>query len=496
MELIETRVIEAVRDLYQANLAAGNPERIITFEGVRYKVVGERRLRVVLFEPNGPVESDGSQTAETRKESDQPAQQPPQSRQPIFVQEDLWPEAVETKDILDSVMGKLRQYVVLDPSAYVAVALYVLITYIVEMLPICPLLIISSVVKRSGKTRLLGVLSRVCHFSLPTNNISPAALYRTIEEYKPTLMVDEVDAIFRQRTDQAEALRGLLNAGHDRSSSKIIRCENETHRPILFDAFGPKVLSGIGNIPETLEDRGIVIAMRRKTEKEPVRRFSPLLDEPDFKILRQRLTRWKQDYGPDVAIMPADPVSGLDDRAVDNWTPLLAIADLAGAPWSDLAREAARSLSSDRKYGGDFKIELLRDIKSIFEKDYPREGQLTTETLLQKLRSKEESPWKSYYFQRGEPLDARGLAKMLRLFGIHSFALRQGLQVLRAYKRSDFWDAWDRYLPKEDDQQDGSDVRIRSDSQPAQQSKSDQEVPSPKESGSAAEEGPLPQSGN
>lgn len=82
MKKIETRVIIAVRDIYRANLAAGNPERIITFEGAKYEVIGEKRLRVVLFVPKGSAESGGSQTAKTRKEDEQPDQQASQSRRP------------------------------------------------------------------------------------------------------------------------------------------------------------------------------------------------------------------------------------------------------------------------------------------------------------------------------------------------------------------------------------------------------------------------------
>ena len=108
--------------------------------------------------------------------------------------DDAWPEAVSTAELLALILEKVREYVVLSPAGALAVALYTMLTYIVDELAICPMLLLQSAVKRSGKTTLLRLLLRICYRSLGAASISPAALYRVVDCLRPTLLLDEVDA--------------------------------------------------------------------------------------------------------------------------------------------------------------------------------------------------------------------------------------------------------------------------------------------------------------
>ena len=70
-------------------------------------------------------------------------------------------------------------------------------------------------------------------------------------------------------------------------------------------------------------------------------------DSHEFAIVRRQAARWAADnfdnlIDPDPAIPQA-----LNDRAADNWRPLLAIADMAGGEWPQRAREAACVLSGE-----------------------------------------------------------------------------------------------------------------------------------------------------
>ena len=76
---------------------------------------------------------------------------------------------------------------------------------------------ITSPVKRCGKSRLLDIIEATCHDPLLTVNISPAALVRSIGDDPPTLLLDEADTVFGPKAgDNHEDLRGILNAGHSR----------------------------------------------------------------------------------------------------------------------------------------------------------------------------------------------------------------------------------------------------------------------------------------
>ena len=365
-----------------------------------------------------------------------------------------WPQPVNTSELVSAIMAKLREYVVLDSGGAVAVALYTMLTYIVDELQLCPMLLLQSAVKRSGKTTLLGLLLRMTYRALGVASISSAALYRVVDSLKPTLLLDEVDATLAQKTDTAEALRGLLNAGNDRTSSRVLRCVGEDKEVVSYDAFGAKVLAGIGHIPDTMEDRSVVVELRRKLENEKVRRFSVLEDQGEFKEIRRKLLRWARDWGKTVgATRPLIPY-GLNDRAADNWSPLLAIADLAGGDWGKRARSVAISISGGiRDNEQDIRFELLKDVRTIFEEEGGEACKaFTTSALLQKLCQLEEAPWAT--FHRGEPINPRGLGRMLKPFGIVSANLKISRDpvtgrdvVAKGYKQETFIDAWMRYLP-------------------------------------------------
>jgi putative DNA primase/helicase len=368
--------------------------------------------------------------------------------------DDPWPLKVNSSDLLSTIMAKLTEHVVLDPAGALSVALYTMLTYVVDDLQLCPILLLRSATKRSGKTTLLGLLLRLTYRALGVASISAAALYRVVDSLKPTLLLDEVDATLAQKTDTAEALRGLLNAGNDRTSSRVLRCVGEEKEVVSFEAFGAKVLAGIGHIPDTMEDRAVVVELRRKLENEKVRRFSVLDDQSEFKEIRKKLVRWACDNRRALRTARPEMPFGMNDRASDNWSPLLAIADLAGGGWGKKARSAAIELSGGiRDDEQDIRFELLKDIRAIFEEEGDEACKaVTTSSLIKKLCQFEEAPWAT--FHRGEPINPRGLGRMLSPFGICSANLKISRDpatgkdtVARGYKRETFIDAWGRYLP-------------------------------------------------
>ena len=75
-----------------------------------------------------------------------------------------------------------------------------------------PRLLFASPEMRCGKTTALGVLRRLSFRALQAANISTAAVFRTIEAMRPTLLIDEADT-FLAKSDE---LRGVVNSGHER----------------------------------------------------------------------------------------------------------------------------------------------------------------------------------------------------------------------------------------------------------------------------------------
>src|SRR5262249_8421427 len=110
----------------------------------------------------------------------------------------------------------IRRFVSLSEAQARALALWVVHTHAVDVADTTPYLAINSPAKRSGKTRLLEILRLIVAFAWMTGRVTAAALVRKIDKEHPTLLLDESDAAFKGDREYAEALRGVLNSGHER----------------------------------------------------------------------------------------------------------------------------------------------------------------------------------------------------------------------------------------------------------------------------------------
>ena len=99
-----------------------------------------------------------------------------------------------------------------------------------------PHLYIRSLTKESGKTTALQVVEALVCRSFVSANITPAALFRLIEQCSPTLLLDEVD---RYLSDKEE-LNGIINAGHTRRTATVTRMEpsKDKYELLCFKVFG------------------------------------------------------------------------------------------------------------------------------------------------------------------------------------------------------------------------------------------------------------------
>ena len=349
----------------------------------------------------------------------------------------------DLSSLLDQVLGFIRKYVVLTDPQLVAVGLWIVHSYAIEAADATPYLHIRSAEKRSGKTRLLEVLSLLVARPWYTGRTTPAALVRKVNAEKPTLLLDESDAAFNGDREYSETLRGLLNTGWRRGGKATMCVKHGGELTVQdFNTFCAKAIAGIGRLPDTVEDRAIPIEMQRKKAGERVSRFSWRDVKKEAGRLRLGLARARAASLRTLTnTRPAIPQE-LDDRAAEIWEPLLAIAETAGGDWPARARAAALALSAGRAQDdASMGVRLLSDIRTIFA-DMSAD-RLATANLVDALNVIEEAPWGDW---RGHPLDARGLARLLRRYGVKPKMLRLGAQTLRGYEAADFADAWSRYL--------------------------------------------------
>jgi len=142
-----------------------------------------------------------------------------------------------------------------------AVTLWAAHAHMVEHFHTTPRLAALSPEPESGKTRLLEILDVLTPNSMLILSPSVAAIFRKLAQQQVTLLFDEVDTIFTRRgkDDQNEDLRALLNA-HYRRGASIPRCVGPRHEVQDFAVFAAVALAGIGDLPDTITTRSIVIA--------------------------------------------------------------------------------------------------------------------------------------------------------------------------------------------------------------------------------------------
>jgi hypothetical protein len=379
--------------------------------------------------------------ADDRAPEAAPADQPAEEAAP-------GPEPTHGSELLNELRAQVAQFVILPSQQGLdAVTLWVAATHLQPAWQHAPRLAVVGPAKRCGKSRLLDILAETVHEPMLTINTTPAAIFRSItEENPPTLLVDEADTIFGSPkvAEKNEEMRGLLNAGHQRNRY-VTRVVGNDHTPHKFATFAMAAIAGIGDLPDTIMDRAIVIRMRRRAEGESVKPFRSRRDTPALHDLRDRIAAWARPLLDEAADL--EPTMPVEDRAADTWEPLVIVADLAGGAWPRLARIAcARMVAAEVAAEEDHPsgARILADIRRIFAGRGEPES-LATEELLYLLRQDVEIPWAEW---GRSGLTARDLGAMLREYGIKSGNVRMADGTQRkGYMRNKFLDSWRRYCP-------------------------------------------------
>jgi hypothetical protein len=339
----------------------------------------------------------------------------------------------------------MTAYVILpSPEAADAVVLFIAATHAQPAWETATRLVIKSPIKRCGKSRLQRVIAETCHRRLRTSNISVAALVRSInEDDPPTLILDEADTVFgpkNKRVESAEDIRGILNAGHERDVP-YIRWDITARKREECPTFAMAVIGGIGDMPDTIEDRAVIIAMRRRAPGETVKQWRRKRSIPPLRDLRDRLHECVT--GLVDMLSESEPDLPVEDRAADTWEPLVAIADAAGGAWPDRARKACQTMTGE---GGPDEATLGERLLGELYDVWGSADGLWTQTIRDRLCAIEEAPWAKW--NDGKGLNARDLAKLLKPYGIRSRNVRIGGDQAKGYGRSDLVDAWQRYVPR------------------------------------------------
>lgn len=135
------------------------------------------------------------------------------------------------------------------------------------------------------------------------------------------------------------------------------------------------------------------------------------------------MLRWVSDHIVELRNHTPRTIESLDDRAADNWAPLLTIAEVVGDRWAEHARAAAMILSENADDRMSISEMLLGDFRAILGAS--PNARIRTEQLLQTLSSLGDRPWADFH-GGGRALTALDLSNELRPYGIRSVKIRFG----------------------------------------------------------------------
>jgi hypothetical protein len=192
-------------------------------------------------------------------------------------------------------------------------------------------------------------------------------------------------------------------------------------------------------LPSTLADRSVSIELRRRRWDEPIEPFrfdrTEHLDQ-----LARKAARWTVDNAELLRGTDPEMPAGVFNRVADNWRPLLAIADAAAGEWPARVRRAIQSGGCGEQSVREL---VLADIQMIFaERAVDR---LPSAELVDALAAIENRPWAEW--KAGKPISANGLARLLARLAITPETIRVSDRTAKGYQRSQFEDAFERYLP-------------------------------------------------
>jgi hypothetical protein len=256
----------------------------------------------------------------------------------------------------------------------------------------------------------------------------------------PTLLVDEVDSKWGQKSEEGEALRAFVNTGYRDKGYYGITEGGDNKKPTRFRTFAPIAMAGKGEVlPESVKSRSIVIRIQRRKGNETIEDFLTDFVALEAEKIREGIESWSETESQVVnQLSPQIPVK---DREKELWLPLFKIAELAGQEWPGKVLEALKNHLDSR--GGDSvpsERQLLIDIRKVWDL---REDKMRSAKLVTALITNPDSEWAKFNF--GRPINEKTMAKMLRPYQITPKNLRFGSGTFKGYHFSEIERAVEAY---------------------------------------------------
>jgi putative DNA primase/helicase len=344
---------------------------------------------------------------------------------------ELWPEPVNLSELLTELQMQIARYIVIhEESAAVATVLWVCFAWSHEAVTYSPILVVQGADANTAKSLLCHVLVLLTPRAHMIAEPTGPSLYRFVDRWHPTLIVDDADKLLPRRPD----LTSIVNASWIRGTTVP---RTGPHGEVFeYDPFCPKILNGVdvlAALSKETQTRCITVQMWPKLPGEEVINFKFAARDERFAVLRRKLARFAADHMVKLADTNPPLPESFNNRLQMNWELLLATADLAGGAWPQQARAAAIKLSSEREEPSQGK-RLLRAFQIMFA----QHGSLLTSKQVEESLPAIDEEWGNYK-GRGRAINRWEVAVLLRPYGIKPGVIHpRGRPADRGYDESWF----------------------------------------------------------
>jgi len=166
-------------------------------------------------------------------------------------------------------------------------AVYSMLTYVYPISDSLPYLKFEGEIG-SGKSKIGQIHSLIDFNGTLTVSATPASLYRTIEEERPTIVIDELENT-NSDNEMIQTLIPILNAGYNKLA-KVTRIEGDgaSRKRVKFSAYGPKIICAINPILASLASRSYVIRLISSLNPEKAN-LEVIETNPEWQTVRDKL---------------------------------------------------------------------------------------------------------------------------------------------------------------------------------------------------------------
>jgi hypothetical protein len=349
---------------------------------------------------------------------------------------------IDGERLVQDVEAFVARYLVLPVGACLLLTLWALATYLADVFDVFPYLCFASPLPQCGKTRAIEVLELLCRGAWRGITPSEAGLFRFLAGC-PSLLLDEVGSFAEKRkSERDQALLAILQAGY-RKGATVLRWDMHSHRSEQLPVYSPKAFCLVGNLPDALADRCIVISMQRRRADQPLARFRFSRAQAEASSLKKQIEAGVRRLRNEVQKVYNElpDLEYLSDRDAELFGPLMAVCGVLAPSRVDELERHSQTLTCAKNTtaaGGSLALTLLADLKELWPDG--KGGWLTID-MLAALKTKDDSPWAGDY-----ELNPRRLAHLLKPFLIESKSVRDQERTGKGYKQDDVLAACSLYM--------------------------------------------------